>query len=360
MLEKKIIETTLKLMRFPSVKGNYQQKKAIIEYVGSDCAKSGLAVEYFEHNQQPAVVISMNKKRKQKIFLNGHLDVVPAKEEDFIPRLEKDKIFGRGAGDMKAACAVMIETLKNFSQKKKKMPIGLMLTTDEEIGGQDGAGFLLKNYDFSSDIAIIPDGGQGLHQIITHQKGVLHLKLTATGKAAHGARPFLGENAIEKLLKAYQEIKTIFSEASKTDNWKNTLNLGKIGGGEAVNKVPDYAEMYLDIRYTKKENREEILKKIEQISENFQIIGEGLPFIQERHSLVDEFKNCMENHLQKKISFAKVEGASDGRFFSEKGIPTVITKIKEGNIHGENEWVDRKEMMIFQKGLVEFINNFCR
>lgn len=356
-MEKKIIQTTVQLMRFQSVKDNYQEKKAIIQYVGKLFSGTGLVLRYFEKNQNPSLVITTNRRLHQKIFLNGHLDVVPAEKSDFGLKVEKNKLFGRGSGDMKTACAVMIETMKLFSKKRRCFSLGLMLTTDEEVGGKDGVGFLLKEKGFSSDLAIIPDGGKGLNEIILKQKGVLQLKITAKGKAAHGAHPFLGKNAVEKVLEDYFKIRKNFSNV-RTGQWKNTLNLGKISGGEAVNKVPDSAEMFLDIRYIQKADRKKLIERLKQIKCSFSVIGEGNPFIQGRHSGISLFKKIVEQKTKKQVRYSKVEGASDGRYFSEKGIPTVITKIKAGNIHGQNEWVDRKEIILFQEALSEFINKF--
>lgn len=348
---------TSDLMRFKTTKDNYEERKKIISFVRKKFEGKDVCIREFDHNRTPSIVITLGKSKKPKIFLNGHLDVVPAEDKDFLPIIKKGRIYGRGSGDMKAGCAIMIEVIKYFSTQKKKPSLGLMLTTDEEIGGKDGAKYLLEKQNFSSELAIIPDGGTDLREIILNQKGVLHLKIKTYGKSAHGSRPFLGENAIEKLIKGYLRLRKIIPDL-KTNKWRNTMNLGKFSGGDAINKVPDYAEMYLDIRFIKREDKDIIFQKIRKIFPDIELIAEEGPFIQDKHSHVAMFKKVLEKNIGQRITFSRVEGASDARYFSEMGIPAVITKIKAGNIHSRGEWVDTKEMAIFYDSLVEFVKEF--
>lgn len=197
-----------------------------------------------------------------------------------------------------------------------------------------------------------------LKTIVTHQKGIVHLKVITYGKAAHGSRPFLGENAVDKLINIYQELKKIIPELTER-RWENTMSLGRISGGGAVNKVPDYAEMHLDIRYVQVNYRDYILRELQNITKDFEILTEGFPVVQaDNHQYVVAYKEVVESELEEKVVFYKVEGASDGRYFSKYNIPVIITKIKSGNIHAKNEWVDIAEMEKFYNVLVKFISQF--
>lgn len=352
-----LVKMTSELMRFKTTKDNYDEKKSIISFVKEQFKEKKVFIREFEKNKNPSLVITLGRGRKPKIFLNGHLDVVPADDQEYTAKIGKRRIYGRGSGDMKAACAVMIEVMKHFSACKKRPSLGLMLTTDEEVGGKDGVEYLLKNKKFSSDLAIIPDGGTDLKNIVLKEKGVLHLKIKAYGKSAHGSRPFLGENAVEKLIKSYLRLRKVIPELTEK-RWQNTMNLGKFSGGDTVNKVPDWAEMYLDIRYTQKADKDDIIRKIKKIVPIFEIISEGAPFIQNKHRHIKSFKKVMERNIGQKVLFSRVEGASDARYFSEMGIPAIITKIKAKNIHSRGEWVDIREMGVFYDSLVEFIKEF--
>lgn len=358
MIKKTLSDLASELIRFPSTKENEGARKDVIDFVKKQFEREKVFITEFEKNGVFSIIINLKKEKNPTLFLNGHLDVVPAKEEDFIPKIKGNRIYARGSGDMKGAVAVMIEVLKYFSKQQNIPSIGIMLTTDEELGGENGVNYLINTKGYKSKFAIIPDGGWDLSRTVLDQKGILHLKIKAYGKSAHGASPFLGENAIDKLFEYYSEIKKIIPELKKGE-WKNSVNLGKISGGEAANKVPDYAEMLLDIRIVGKEEKEKVFNKIQKITGgNVEILAQGNSFVQSKNNpFVKQYAKIAAEEIKKDVLFKKVEGASDARFFSEKDIPTIITGIKSANLHGDNEWVDIKEMERFYNILVKLISS---
>lgn len=357
-LRNNLIKTTKELIRFKTTRDNYHARVAIINYVAEQFQDYPVCIKKYENAKCPSIVVLPRGIKNPEIIMNGHLDVVFGDEKDFHPKVIAGKIFGRGSGDMKAACAVMIETMKYYSLQKKQPSLGLMLTTDEEVGGKNGVGFLVKNKKYKPKIVIIPDGGIDLRTIVVSQKGILHLLVRAHGESAHGARPFLGENAIDKLISIYSGIRKAIPEILKQE-WKNTMNIGVINGGEATNKVPHYAEMRLDIRYINYSDKKNILDKIKKITNDFEIISEGQPFLQAvSDKMLKQYIKIAEQVLREKIRFYKVEGASDARYFSEIGIPAIITKINCANIHANNEWVEIAEMEKLYSILLKFIKNY--
>lgn len=354
-MKDKLIKLSSDLITFRSIKENYSVRKDIIKFVKDYFKDDNVYIEEYDYNNVPSIVISLEKTKEPKIFLSGHLDVVDAKDEDFKPRVEGNKLYGRGSGDMKTACAVMMELLRYFSKEKNKASLALMLTTDEELGGLNGAGYLVNEVGYKSKVVMVPDGGKDLKTIILNQKGILHIKIKAHGKLAHGARPFWGENAIDKLINIYLELRKEIPEL-KERLWENTLNLSKISGGQSTNSVPDYAEMTLDIRFINPDYKDKILDNIKKLTDNFEILATGYPTIQyEDDPYMLKYKKIMEEELGSKIEFSKVEGASDARFFSAKGVSTIVTKINTENIHGDGEWVDLDEMESFYNAMIKYI-----
>ncbi len=353
MLKKELIKLTSKLVKIDS--SNTVGKKAIVNFVRDFFAEEKVFIKVFSRNNYPTIVISLQKGKFSNLILSGHLDVVPATAKEFNPVIKQGKIFGRGTGDMKSACAVMIIALRDFSRLPKKPSVSLILTTDEEIGGHSGTEYLLKKEKYRSHLAIVPDGGTELKTIIINKKGVLQLKLKSFGKSAHGSRPFWGDNAIDKLIKEYSKIRLLVPEL-KTRKWKTTMNLGIIRGGDVANKVPDYAEMCLDIRYLSITEKDNLIKKIKRISPKLEIINIGQPFYQNpKHPLIQLYKKVSADVLREKIKFSRMEGSSDARFFSEMGIPTIITRIDSKNIHSLNEYVNLRAMEKFYEILLKFI-----
>lgn len=353
-----IIKLTSNLIAFVSTKDNYEERKKIIDFVKDYFKGETVFIEEFDNNQVPAIVISTKKIKNPKIFLSGHLDVVGAKPEDFQAKVVDNKLYGRGAGDMKAACAVMMEVVKYFSRQQNAPSLALMLTTDEEVGGQSGAGYLINTLGYRSQVVIVPDGGKDLKTIILNQKGILHVKIKARGKLAHAARPFWGENAIDKLIKIYHDLREVVPEI-KERLWETTMNLSKISGGISNNSVPDYAEMILDIRFINNEDKNKIINKLKDLCDDFEILAVGNPIIQkEDDAYMLKYKRIAADELGEKIEFSKVEGSSDARFFAENGISTIVTKINTANIHSDDEWVDIKEIEHFYNILLKFITIF--
>lgn len=356
MNKKELIELTSNLVEIDSSKtaGRF----AVIEFVKKFFENEQVFVKVFNQNDYPAIIVSLSEGKSFDLILSGHLDVVPGNIDQFSPLVKKGRLYGRGTGDMKAGCAVMMLALRDLSRENKNMSVALMLTTDEEIGGRNGTEYLIKKEKYRSRLVIAPDGGTELSTIVVNKKGILQLKLKGLGKSAHGSRPFWGENAIDKLIKDYLKLRKVIPEL-KTRQWKTTMNLGLIKGGDAVNKVPDYAEMLLDIRYPEIMDKEFILKKIKFLIPNYEVAMSGEPFIQDpKHPSIQLYKKVSSEVLGVKVKFGKMEGSSDARFFSELGIPAIITRIDSPNIHTEDEYVELKAIEQFYKILTNFIPKY--
>src|SRR5262249_3930331 len=155
---------------------------------------------HFKHQTfegHPTLVITTKDTMTPDIFLVAHIDVVPAPKSLYQPRIESNKMYGRGAYDMKMAIACYILLLHELKEWLGEKNIGLMLTSDEEIGGMQGVKRLLEA-GYSSKVAFLPDGGFNWN-FEEEAKGVLQIKIAARGKSSHSSRPWLGENAIDSL-----------------------------------------------------------------------------------------------------------------------------------------------------------------
>ncbi|MDP2908484.1 MAG: M20/M25/M40 family metallo-hydrolase [Nanoarchaeota archaeon] len=337
-----ITNLTKQLIRFQTTKDNTKELKRCINFVAKQLPKH-LYVTKGVNKDKPYLIISVKRTKKPKLILTGHLDVIEAEQEQFRPKIKNGRIYGRGSADMKAGAAIAVQLMKEEKEKE----IALMLTTDEEIGGADGIGYLSRQ-GWKPKIALSVEPSE--QKINTKEKGVMWLKIIASGKAAHGSTPWKGENAIEKLIQKYLQIKKIFPKIGK-DKWKITMNLGMIKGGHAPNKVPDKAEMWLDIRYTEKDNISRLLKKLRKIK------GMQVKLLQKQPMLDTDENNHYIKQLKKiaKTSFKKELGASDVRFFAKRGVPAADFGPIGANYHGNNEWVSIRSMEEVYKTLKEFI-----
>ncbi|MDI1352580.1 MAG: M20/M25/M40 family metallo-hydrolase, partial [bacterium] len=135
-----------------------------------------------------------------KLWLVAHIDVVPADPNMFTLAVKDHRIVGRGVLDMKLGVAYYIEFLKELGASNlKNYDIGVMLTSDEEVGGMNGVRYLLDEQGYRGKIGFLPDGGFDW-KIEEAAKGILWIKIKVHGVASHGSRPWLGVNAINNLI----------------------------------------------------------------------------------------------------------------------------------------------------------------
>ncbi|MFA5023658.1 MAG: M20/M25/M40 family metallo-hydrolase [Patescibacteria group bacterium] len=345
MLKAELIKLTAQLVKIDS--STSAGKRQTVSLVKKFFRFEKVFIKTHLKNNCPAIIISLKRRKTFDLILSGHLDVVPAPADQFKPIIKQGKMFGRGTGDMKAACAVMMLLLRDWSRLSLAPNVSLILTTDEESGGVNGTKYILAKEKYRSRLVVVPDGGTELKTIITDKKGVLQIKIKAYGRSAHGSRPFWGENAVDKLIQQYLQIRRLIPELKKRQ-WRPTMNLGKITGGDVVNKVPDYAEMDLDIRYLNSLDQKKIIRGIKKITPHFQILASGSPFHQDPdHRLVKIYQKIAGQVLQEKIKFATMEGSSDARFFSELNLPTIVTRIDAQNIHTNQEFVNLRALEKF-------------
>ncbi|NPA79778.1 MAG: M20/M25/M40 family metallo-hydrolase [Thermotogae bacterium] len=334
------------LIQFESVAERTDQLIAIINYAEKYLEHPNLRIDRFLRNEKPSLVASFkksNRDRHFKVIFAGHLDVVPADMEQFIAREEDGKIYGRGALDMKGPCAVMMKLFKDLAEEGSEYDIALMLTTDEEIGSQNGVRYLLEEEGYSSDFAVIPDSGENFH-IITDEKGALHFAVEFSGKPAHGSMPWLGESAIEKAIAFYGEARaSLLYDSDDPEHWHNTLTLGRFVGGNKVNQVPPNARIELDFRFVPPYTLEEAKSVVRYLAKKYgakvEFLSDGEPFSTDlEHPISKAFIESVREVLGE-VRFGKTHGATDGRFFAKKGIPVMMIYPEGGDIHGSNEWV---------------------
>lgn len=329
----------------------------VIDLAHKYLEKNQIKIKRFLINNKPSLVALMSENKNPTIMLNGHLDVVPAKSSQFKPKIKGDKLFARGAQDMKAACVSMMKVFKDLAINKSfpRDKLGLMLVTDEEIGGFDGSKALLtKGYQGR----FVMTGESTDFDIEIAAKGVLWLKLISTGKASHGAYLWEGKNAISPIAAAIGSIQKLFP-VPKKESWITTCNISSISGGNATNRVPDTCELKLDIRFIPKDNPDKIIYKIKKsIAKDIKIeIIEKESYLKtdKKHPYLKILQKLVKKETKESAKLLKQHGASDARFFSEKGIPTTSFGPIGDGLHSDNEWVSLKSLIQFENILKQFI-----
>ena len=278
------------------------------------------------------------------LIFNGHLDVVPAgdpslwKYPPFGGRLSRGRIYGRGASDMKSGIASFIHAVSTVDRSKSRPDQGavvLHLVSDEESHGRHGMGFLTQKGGIQGDAALV--GEPTDLQPVIAQKGALWLRISTLGKSAHGSRPHLGVNAVEKMMKLMERLRSIPLENEHPLLGKPTLGIGTIHGGTKINVVPDRCEIEVDRRMLPGENKEEVLKQMKEALDSlrpqdpsFQYRVEEIDFaepaeVNPEDEIVKIAVDAAQEVMGRKPSLRAFSGFTDSRFYiNHFHIPTLI------------------------------------
>ncbi len=315
-----------------------------------------IPVEELEIRGLPVLAASVGSEHGPTIVLHGHLDVVPAHSEQFEPRAEGDRIFGRGAYDMKGALAAMMGAVEEL-RNEEAVRVVLAIVPDEESEEEvdRGTQFLIHS-GYTGDFAITGEPTD-LH-VGVQAKGVLAMRLQVSGTAAHGATPWLGDNAILKALDTFRSIETLpFARESSDLFDRPSINLGRILGGDALNKVPDSCVIDVDIRYLPGQDPAEIRKQVSdlpdvslvsQFHREPAIVDRNNPFVR---VLSDSVSTVLDSET---ISVGR-DGASDAICFIGAGVPAVEFGPIGGGHHGPAEWVSASSLETYRRTLVDFV-----
>ncbi|MBC5792574.1 MAG: M20/M25/M40 family metallo-hydrolase [Nanohaloarchaea archaeon] len=352
--KEEIIEVTQDLVEFKTVKGNDEEFEKAFEYVKNYFENQGL--ELFEHEENDHRTIVIATDENPDLMLHGHVDVVGAEDSMFQPRTEEGKLYGRGSADMKLGLACLMKLMKEIDHERS---VGLMIVSDEEIGGFDGAGNIMENDVYTPEFAVSAEPeSSGSWTITVEQKGVVRAIASSTGKNAHGSKPWKGENAAEMLFEKFQELKKNFEGSEST--WSSTVNLGSFESGETFNVVPDRAEARLDIRWTKDYPPEEIKKDAESIEglEYEELTVDPMLYTEKDDEMVETLKSIVNETMKEKVSIGRWEAASDMRHFSDRGIPSVVFGPKGHNIHEDEEYADLSSVEKYYQTMERFAGEF--
>ncbi len=329
-----IIELTKDLIRFKTMHSHVENFWRCTEFIEDYLKLHGIQYEKKEHEDFPHLLVNP----KAPVMLVSHLDVVYGPEQLFEPVIKDGKLFGRGAYDDKYAVALSMVLLKEHvkrlrmsGENRQDVPFGILITSDEEIGGFNGANRAFETIE--SDFCIVFDGGS-VDRIVMKEKGVLIFKLTATGGSAHSSTPWKGKNAIDMLIEDSFKIKRLFRD-EPPDSWHKTINFSTFNAGNSPNQVPDHAEALFDVRYTDSDDIDQLLKTIKrQISCELDIhINEPLFISEKCHYRQTLLSVCGD------ISFGFGHGASDARFLSKHGINGIVWGADGDFHHSDQEFV---------------------
>ncbi len=326
------------------------------EFVKGWLEARDLEVRAQTHSGLPVLVTEVGPRDAPCVVLHGHIDVVPAHADQFEPRVEGDRLYGRGAYDMKGALGAMMCTVRDAAAQEH-VRVRFMCVPDEEAEDVESRSTdALVAQGLAGDFAITGEPTELL--IGVQAKGVLALRLQLSGTAAHGSTPWLGDNAILKAVDAFRRIETLpFSRESSELFDRPSINLARISGGDAFNKVPDRCEMVVDIRYLPEQDPHAILAQIRSIPdiEVLRSFTRAPAMVSRRNPYVLALRDAVSRSIEGEALSIGRDGASDAISFLEAGVPAVEFGPIGGGHHGPAEWVSLRSLTRFRQALGDFV-----
>ena len=357
---------------------------ALIEDVKAYCEQLGLSVDltFNEAKNKANLFVTVPAGANADdvnhgLVLSGHTDVVPVDGQDwtsepFTATIRGDKLYGRGACDMKGfiACALTMlpQAVKLSNAGQLRRPLHLALSFDEEIGCLGAPLILadLKARGITPDYCIVGEP-TNMAMVVAH-KGIAVYRCRVHGKSAHSSLIAQGVNAISYASRLVGYVDTLAEELSTRNGALedgdeiftvpySTLSVGTIHGGTATNIVPNLCEFTFDYRNLPHMTQDDVLApiqaKIAELNAQMQARAPetGIELMQEEsvpamtdndsaelQSLIAALTGDDERH--------KVAYATEGGQFTNAGIPTIICG--PGSIeqaHKADEYVELNEIV---------------
>jgi succinyl-diaminopimelate desuccinylase len=312
------------------------------------------------HNGRPVLAATVGAESGPTVVLHGHLDVVPGNADQFEPRTDGDRLYGRGAYDMKGGLAAMMGATCRLA-RQDAAKVHFVCVCDEETNEEEGkrASDFIVERGYVGDFAITGEP-TNLH-IGVQAKGVLAMKIEVLGRSAHGSTPWLGDNAVLKAIDVFRGIETLpFTRESSELFDRPSISLGKIAGGDAMTRVPDHCVLDVDLRYLPGQDPDEILAAIgaiegAEITWVFHrepiVVDRDNPYVQLLADAVDKVTT-----LEESIAVGR-DGTSDVISFLRAGVPGVEFGPAGDGHHGPEEWVSIDSLGRYRDALVEFVES---
>ena len=329
---------------------------AAAEFVGEWLGERGIEARLDEVRGLPVLMAEVGPEGAPTVVLHGHLDVVPGLPGQFDARIDGDRLYGRGAYDMKGALAAMLVTAASMGdQEGVRVRLGIVGDEESEEENERGSDHLVDS-GFIGDFAITGEPTD-LH-IGVEAKGVLALRLEVGGRAAHGATPWLGDNAVLNAIDVFRSIESLpFARHSSELFDRPSINLGRIWGGDALNKVPDRCVIDVDIRHLPDQDPTEILAEVRGLSgvEVNSLLTRPPATVDRDSVFVRALRDSAGAHHHGEPMSVGRDGASDAVSFLRVGVPAVEFGPVGAGHHGPEEWVSITSLQTYRQALESFL-----
>ncbi|MGA9776781.1 MAG: M20 family metallopeptidase [Limisphaerales bacterium] len=344
-------------------------EQRVADFLASVATRAGLEVEFQKVLPGRSNLIARLRPRnkiRQTILLAPHLDTVSAEDSQFIPRRKNGRLHGRGACDTKGSAAAMLSALGELAESKSRPQETEIVFTGlvDEEHAQAGSRALTAS-GLRANLAIV--GEPTRLQAVTAHKGSLWLELETRGKAAHGATPQLGKNAVYEMARVVEVLETDYAARLRRRRHPllgpATVNVGAICGGTQPNIVPDRCAITIDRRTLPGETGDSVQREMAAFLHSRKLhaiissakLAPALPLqTNPKLPLVRQFLRSIGQTRPRGVDFF-----CDAAVLSAGGIPSVV--FGPGDIaqaHTTDEWISLAELEHGKDLLLNFLKSF--
>ena len=406
------VDFTAELVGFPSTRGNEATAQ---DFMATAFAQRGLEVDRWKLNVDdiqhlpgfsPGVIDYTNsynvvgahrpesprRNGGKSLILNGHIDVVPEGPLDmwdsppYQARRDGDRLYGRGAGDMKAglvSCLYAFDALVAAGYRPAAN-VFEQSVIEEECTGNGALACLARGY--RAEAAIIPEPSG--HSLVSAQTGTIWQQITVKGHPVHASRATEGFNAIKAAYVLIQALEVLEAKwnAEKGEHKHHcghahpiNFNIGKIAGGDWAASVPAWCTFDLraaifaddDIQARAREledciqaaaakDRHMSNRPPEIVYQGFMAEGFALDDMANAALPVSLLGACHQQVHGTELKHNAITGTTDARFFGlYADIPGLVYGPRSVDVHGFNEWVDLESVRKSTQAIALFMANWC-
>ncbi len=324
----------------------------------------------------------------RSLIFNGHIDVVPVganslwKHPPFSAHIDGDRLYGRGAADMKAGIVAFTMAFKALRLLGLEPAAGVHLQSvvEEECTGNGALACLVEGYRADAAVITEPIGG-----MLTCQMGVMWFAIEVLGKPVHASVAHTGVGAIEfslHLFAALKELERQWNEPKSRHGYylkhehPVNFNLGKISGGEWASSVPTHCRCDIRIGFYPDVTAAKAKTEVERVlaaayaahplrdSLSYRLIYEGFQaegcIVDENEPVLEALSGSYRDVVGKELEAEAFTGTTDIKFFNVYGsIPATCHGPTGSSIHGIDEWVSIQSMMQTTAVLAVFMARWC-
>jgi acetylornithine deacetylase len=354
----------------PSLVDGGAGEARIAHFIADWAGGQGLEAELLEETPgRPSVLVrARGSGGGRTLLLCGHIDTVNVEGMDapHTPRVDGDRLYGRGAYDMKAGVAAALIAARDAARAGLSGDVVVAAVADEEhasLGVQEA----LRTV--QADAAIVTEPTE-LELVVAH-KGFVWIEIEVTGVAAHGSRPHLGVDAIVKagpILTALGQLDVALGERTHPLLGRGSVHASVIEGGVELSSYPARCLIGIERRTLPGETGADIEREVAELLDRCRAADPDLQAEQRTLLVREPFEVDQDSELVVAVKAAapsepKIGGASywaDAAFIAAAGIPTVMFGPSGEGAHAIEEWVSLADTETVARTLLAVAERICR